>query len=155
MGAEWHRHLLPGAKRQMVANPGSASQRLPALSFLQSTSTRSVSGSEITLFDARVGEDHAQVWLKVHGGGLTLRTQEWGSGIERNFGFDTIETWLTIDESAMLRLASAVQEEGTAAGEGLSPVEVIRMWLAGDSAASAHLRMRLESLGLRYEFVMR
>lgn len=114
-----------------------------------------MSTSEIPLFDGRVGEDVAQVWLEVHGGGLTLRTQEWGTGIERNFGFDTIETWLTIDESAMIRLASAVREEVTLAGGTSSPADVIRMWLAGDSAASAHLRLRLEKLGLRYEFTMR
>jgi hypothetical protein len=114
-----------------------------------------VSSSEITLFDGRVGEDVARVWLELHGGGLTLRTHEWGTGIERNFGFDTIETWLTIDGSALTRLASAVREEATSVAEATGPADVIRLWLAGDSAASAHLRLRLDALGLQYEFGMR
>lgn len=155
MGAERHWHLLPDTKRQVVADPGSASQRLPALSFLPSTSTRSVSISEIKLFDGRVGEDHAQVWLQVHGGRLTLRTQEWGTGIERNFGFETIETWLIIGESALTELAGEVWDEVKGAAEAMSPGEVIKLWLAGDSAASVHLRMRLDALGLQYEFRMR
>lgn len=114
-----------------------------------------MSSSELTLFDGRVGEDHAQVWLEVHGGGLTLRTQEWGTGVERNFGFDTIETWLTIGESASIELAAAVRDEVKRADQALSPGEVIGLWLAGDSAASAHLRLRLDALGLQYEFRMR
>lgn len=114
-----------------------------------------MSSSEIKLFDGRVGEDHAQVWLEVHGGGLTLRSQEWGAGIERNFGFDTIETWLTIGGSALNQVALSVRDEVEGAAEATSPGEVVRLWLAGDSAASAHLRMRLDALGLQYEFRMR
>ena len=78
-----------------------------------------------------------------------------GTGIERNFGFDTIEMWLTLDESASTQLAAAVQDEVKGADEALSPGEVIGLWLAGDSAASAHLRLRLDALGLDCEFRMR
>jgi hypothetical protein len=48
-----------------------------------------------------------------------------------------------------------VREEVTLAGGASSPADVIRMWLAGDSAASAHLRLRLDALGVQYEFRMR
>ena len=114
-----------------------------------------MSSSEITVFDGRVGGDIAKVWLEVHGGGLMLRTQEWGTGIERNFGFDAIETWLAISEAASTKLAAAVRDEVKGAGQTLSPAEVIASWLAGDSAATAHLRSRLDALGLEYEFRMR
>jgi hypothetical protein len=122
---------------------------------MPSQRTEPIGEREITLFDGQIGDDHAQVWLELHGDGLTLRTQEWGSGIERNFGFDTIETWLAVGESASTELAAAVRDEVHEANEASSPAEVIAMWLAGDSTACAHLRLRLERLGLRYEFTMR
>jgi len=51
--------------------------------------------TRLTLFNGAAGEDRAQVWLELAGAGVVLRTQEWGPGVECNFGFDTIES-LTI-----------------------------------------------------------
>lgn len=108
-----------------------------------------------TLFDGRAGEDHAQVWLEHAGPGVTLRTQEWGPGVERNFGWDTIETWLRIDGPALFTLAFALVADHPELDPTASPMEILAAAYRGDSAASAHLRMRLDELGLAYEFTMR
>ena len=61
-----------------------------------------------TLFNGRAGEDAAQVWLEAAGQGAVMRTQSWGPGVERHFGFDTIETWLRIDGPSLATLAHAL-----------------------------------------------
>ncbi|MBA2264740.1 MAG: hypothetical protein H0W98_08875 [Chloroflexi bacterium] len=111
--------------------------------------------TKLTLFDGRAGEDSAQVWLEPDGAGVTLRTQEWGPGVERNFGWDTIETWLRIDGPALFTLAFALVADHPELDPTASPMEILAAAYRGDSAASAHLRMRLDELGLAREFTMR
>ena len=107
-----------------------------------------------TLFDGPAGEDHAQVWLEPAGAGVILKTQEWGSGVEQNFGFDTVETALTIGGPELSTLAYALVADDPELDLTASPIELLATAYRGDSAASANVRRRLEELGLAYEFAM-
>jgi hypothetical protein len=110
----------------------------------------------VTLFDDRAGEDTVQVWITTESGAFVLRTQEWGEGIERHFGYDTIETWLTVPSGSVTALAERMRaDQPDLADADTDDVEAISRWLMGDSAASAHIRMRLDELGMPYEFHMR
>jgi hypothetical protein len=108
-----------------------------------------------TLFDGRASEDRAQVWLEPSGGGVRLRTQEWGPGVEHHFGWDTIETSLGISAPALSVLALFLVAERPEVDPTGSPMEVLAAAYRGDSAASAHVRQRLEALGLEFDFIMR
>jgi hypothetical protein len=109
----------------------------------------------IDLFVGRAGEDNVRVWLDPEGSGVTVRTHEWGAGIERNFGFDTIETSLEIGASALSALASAIRAEISGVEAHATPLDIVAAAYRGDSAASGRIRTRLDELGLRYEFQMR
>lgn len=108
-----------------------------------------------TLFDCRAGEDRAQVWLEPAGSGVTLLTHEWGPGVERALGWDTIETWLSIGASALGVLSYALVADHPELDATSSPIELLAAAYRGDSAASAHVRRRLDALGLNYDFTMR
>lgn len=112
-------------------------------------------GSKYSLFDARAGEDRVLVWFEPDGSGALLRTEEWGDGIERNFGFDSIETAVRIGDPALATLAAALVMDRPELDASASPIEVVAAAYRGDSAASATIRRRLEELGLDYEFTMR
>ena len=108
-----------------------------------------------TLFDGRAGEDHAHVWLEPAGSGVIVRTHEWGSGVEHAFGWDAIETWLTIGQSALAILAYALVADHPDLDATSPPVDLLAAAYHGDSAASAHVRRQLKALGLEYDFTMR
>lgn len=108
------------------------------------------------LFYGRAGADTAQVWLEpTSGGGVVLRTQEWGPGVERAFGFDTVETRLSIGPQALFTLAFALVMDRPELDATGPPLETLADAYRGDDAASAHARRRLEELGLPYEFSLR
>lgn len=109
----------------------------------------------LSLFDGRAGEDRVLVWLEPAGGGVLLRTEEWGDGIERNFGFDSIETAVRIGGEALSTLAAALVMDRPELDPTASPLDVVAAAYRGDSAASATIRRRLDELGLPYEFTMR
>jgi hypothetical protein len=88
-------------------------------------------------------------------GGVRLSTHEWGPGVERAFGSDAIETWLTIGPQALFTLAFALVMDRPALPPTDPPLEILAAAYRGDDAASAHARRRLEELGLAYEFALR
>ena len=108
-----------------------------------------------TLFRGPEGGDHAHVWLEPAGSGVSLLTHEWGPGVERALGSDTIETWLSIGPSALAVLGYALVADHPDVDATGSPIELLAAIYRGDSAASAHIRQRLDALGLEYEFTMR
>ena len=108
-----------------------------------------------TLFSGSVGEDRALVDLVPAGEGVTLRTQEWGPGVERGFGFDTIETTTSIGAHALRVLAFALVGDRPDLDPTLEPIELVAAAFRGDSAASAHVRRRLDELDLPYELTLR
>jgi hypothetical protein len=110
---------------------------------------------KLSLFDGRAGEDKVIVWLEPVGSGALLRTEEWGDGIERHFGFDSIETAVHIGGPALATLAAALVMDRPELDGTASAIEVVAAAHRGDSAASATVRRRLEELGLDYEFTMR
>jgi hypothetical protein len=110
---------------------------------------------ELSLFDGRAGEDKVIVWLEPAGSGALLRTEEWGDGIERNFGFDSIETAVRIGGPALATLAAALVMDRPELDGTAPPIAVVAAAYRGDSAASATIRRRLDELGLDYEFTMR
>lgn len=109
----------------------------------------------MTLFDGRVAQGHARIWLEPDAGALVLRTHEWGPDVERWFGTEAIETWLRIGADALVALTAALVMDHPETDPGAPPAEVVRAAHRGDAAASAHLRQRLEALSLPYEFEMR
>ena len=125
----------------------------------QSVATRAQGADVIdtgwTLFDGRAGGDHARVWLERTGSGVTLQTHEWGSGVEHAFGWEAIETWLQIGATALSVLAYALVADHPELDPSASPIELLAAAYRGDSAASPHVRGRLDELGLEYEFTMR
>jgi hypothetical protein len=109
-----------------------------------------------TLFDGRAGEGTAQVWLeRMANGGARLRTQEWGAGVERAFGAERIETWLTIGPQALFTLAFALVMDRPELPPADPPMDTLAAAYRADDAASEHARRRLEELGLPYEFSLR
>lgn len=108
-----------------------------------------------TLFEGIEGGDRAHVWLELSGSGVTLLTHEWGHGLERAFGWDGIETWLSIGPAALAILCYQLVADHPAVDATGSPIELLAAVYRGDSAASAHLRRQLDGLGLDYEFTMR
>ena len=111
--------------------------------------------TEWTLFDGRAGEGHAHVWMEPAESGITVRTHEWGSDVERAFGWDAIETWLTIGRSALAVLAYALVADHPDLDAASPPPELLAAAYRGDSAASANVRRQLLALGLEYDFTMR
>lgn len=107
------------------------------------------------LFDGRAGEDMAQVWLEPTGTGAVIRSQSWGPGVERHFGFDTIETSLTLDDTALTTLAHALVMDRPDIDPTMPPIDTLAAAYRGDSAATSHARMRLDELSLPYEFILR
>ena len=108
-----------------------------------------------TLFDGLAGGDHAKIWLEPSGSGVTMLTQSWGPDVERWFGSDTLETWLSIGPTALGVLSYALVADHPDVDATGSPIELLAAIYRGDSAASAHIRQRLDALGLEYEFTMR
>ena len=107
-----------------------------------------------TLFDGPAGEDHAKVWLEPRGSGVTLLTHSWGPGVECLFGSDTLETWLAIGPTALAILCYALVADHRDVDATGPPIELLAAIYRGDSAATTHLRHRLDALGLEYEFTM-
>lgn len=116
---------------------------------------RNVPDKRWTLFDGRAGDDTAQVWLEPAGSGVVIRSQSWGPGVERHFGFDTIETCLRLDESALATLAHALVMDRPELDPTMLPLETLAAAYRGDSAATSHARIRLDELSLPYEFTLR
>jgi hypothetical protein len=107
------------------------------------------------LFGGRAGEDTAQVWLEPKGTGAVIRSQSWGPGVERHFGFDTIETSLTLDDIALATLAHALVMDRPDIDPTMPPIETLASAYRGDSAATSHARLRLDELSLPCEFTLR
>jgi hypothetical protein len=108
-----------------------------------------------TLFDGRAGDDSAQVWLEPAESGVVIRSQSWGPGVERHFGFDTMETCLRLGQSALATLAHALVMDRPELDPTMSPIETLAAAYGGDSAATSHARRRLDELRLPYEFTLR
>ena len=106
-----------------------------------------------TLFDGLAGGDHAQVWLEPSGSGVTMLTHSWGPGVERWFGSDTLETWLTIGPTAFAVLSYALVADHPDVDATGPPIELLAAIYRGDSAATTNLRKRLDALGLEYESI--
>lgn len=107
------------------------------------------------LFEGRAGEDATLVWLEPHGGGVVVRSESWGPGVERWFGSDGLETALHIGRPELDVLAAALVAERPELDSTAPAVEVIAAAYRGDSAATTHLRERLEALGLAATITMR
>ena len=107
-----------------------------------------------TLFDGLAGGDHAKVWLAPSESGVTILTHSWGHGVERWYGSDTLETWLTIDSTALAVVCYALVADHPEVDATGPPIELLAAIYRGDSAATTHLRQRLDALGLEYEFMM-
>ena len=107
-----------------------------------------------TLFEGPAGEDHAMVWVEPSGSGVTVLTHSWGPGVERWFGSNMIETWLKIDATAVGVLCYALVADHPDVDATCPPIELLAAIYRGDSAATTHLRERLDALGLEYEFTM-
>jgi len=107
------------------------------------------------LFDGPAGEDMAEVWLEPIATGAVIRTQSWGPAVERHFGFDTIETSLTLDVTALATLAYALVMDRPDIDPTMPPIETLAAAYRGDSAATSHARLRLDELSLPYEFTLR
>ena len=116
---------------------------------------RDVPDKKWTLFDGRAGDDTAQVWLEPVGPGAVIRSQSWGPGVERSFGFDTLETRLSLDGAALATLAHALVMDRPELDPTMSPIETLAAAYRGDSAATSHARLRLDELSLPYEFTLR
>lgn len=84
-----------------------------------------------------------------------MRSQSWGPGVERGIGFDTIETRLQLDGSALSTLAHALVMDRPELDPTMSPMETLAAAYRGDSAATGHTRLRLDELSLPYEFTLR
>ncbi len=108
-----------------------------------------------TLFHGPESGDDAHIWLEPAGSGVTLHTHEWGPGVEHWFGSDALETWLTIGATALAVLSCSLVADHPEVDATGSPIELLAAIYRGDSAASAHIRQRLDALGLDYEFTMR
>jgi hypothetical protein len=108
-----------------------------------------------TLFDGRAGDDTAQVWLEPGDSGVVIRSQSWGPGVERGFGFDTLETCLQLRGSALSTLAHALVMDRPELDPTMPPIETLAAAYRGDSAATSHARRRLDELSLPYEFTLR
>ena len=83
------------------------------------------------------------------GDGAVLRTHQWGPGVELGFGFDTIETTTSIGAHALRVLAFALVGDRPDLDPTLEPIELVAAAFRGDSAASAHVRCRLDELRRR------
>ena len=108
-----------------------------------------------TLFEGVEGGDRAHVWLEPAASGVTLLTHEWGPGVERAFGSDAVETWLSIGSAALAVLCYQLVADHPDVDATAGPIELLAAVYRGDSAASAHVRRQLDALGLDYEFTMR
>lgn len=96
-----------------------------------------------------------QIWLESDGSGAVIRSQSWGPGVERSFGFDTIETSLKLGGSSLATLAHALVMDRPELDPTMSPIETVAAAYRGDSAATSHARLRLDELSLPYEFTLR
>jgi hypothetical protein len=67
-----------------------------------------VSVTRWTLFDGPADADRAVVWLEEADSGVALRTHEWGAGVGRTSGSDTIESSVAIGGPALFTLACAL-----------------------------------------------
>lgn len=95
------------------------------------------------------------VWLEEADSGVALRTHEWGAGVERTFGSDTVETSVAIGAPALFTLACALVMDDLELDPTAPALDVLAAAYSGNAAASAEVRRRLEALGLAYEFTMR
>jgi len=107
------------------------------------------------LFDGPAGEDTAQVWLEPLAAGAVIRSQSWGPGVERYFGFDTIETTLTLSDLALSTLAHALVMDRPDIDPTMPPIETLAAAYRGNSVATSHARARLDELSLAYECSLR
>ena len=107
------------------------------------------------LFEGRAGEDSALVWVEPDGRGAVVRSQSWGAGVERWFGSDGFETALHIGASELEVLAAALVAELPEVDGTAPAIEVLAAAYRGDSAATTHVRERLDALGLPATFTMR
>ena len=108
-----------------------------------------------TLFHGRAGDDTAKVCVEPDGPGAVIRSQSWGPGVERSFGFNTLETTLSLNGSALATLAHALVMDRPELDPTMSPIETLAAAYRGDSAATSHARHRLDELSLPYEFTLR
>ena len=107
------------------------------------------------LFDGRAGEDRAFVWIEPDGRDVVVRSESWGPGVEHWFGSDGVETALRIAEPELVVLAAALVADDPALESTAPAIQILASAYRGDSAATSHLRERLDALGLRAQFSMR
>lgn len=107
------------------------------------------------LFEGRAGEDSALVWLEPDGRDVVVRSESWGPGVERWFGSDGLETALRIAEPELVVLAAALVADDPDLDSTAPAIQVLASAYRGDSAATSHLRDRLDALGLPAQFSMR
>lgn len=99
--------------------------------------------------------DTAKVWLETEGNGVVICTHSWGPGAGRHFGSDAIETWLHLDGLALWTLVCALIMDDAELDPTAPPIEVLAAAYRGDSAATSHVRRRLEELDLPFPFHLR
>jgi hypothetical protein len=104
------------------------------------------------LFDGAVGEDRTHVWIEADGAGAVIRSHSWGAGVERNFGSNAIETWLTLDAPALETFAHALVMDRPEIDPTAPPIDVLAEAYRGDSAATSRAQRRLDELGIAYAF---
>src|SRR5687768_1024016 len=78
-----------------------------------------------TLFDGLAGGDHATVWMEPSGSGITILTHSWGPGVERWFGSETLETWLTIGTTELAVMCSALVADHPEVDPTAPPIELL------------------------------
>ncbi len=108
-----------------------------------------------TLFDGGAGEDSVLVWVEPAGRGAVVRSQSWGLGVERWFGSNGLETALHIGAPELEVLAAALVAELPELESTAPAIQVLASACRGDSAATTHVRERLDALGLAATFTMR
>ena len=106
------------------------------------------------LFDGPAGEDRARVWVEPDDSGAMIRSHSWGPGVERHFGSDAVETWLTLDAPALETFAHALVMNRPEIDPTAPPIDTLAEAYGGDSAATSHARRRLDELGIAYAFTM-
>ncbi len=115
---------------------------------------------EVLVFEGREGGDWVRVWLEPDADGIAMKTHEIGSGIERNFGKEDLETILVVEFRYLPTLVEALQAGHQAEKVGpdtsvqASALHLLASRYAGNSAATSFLRIWLEELQIPSRFTV-
>jgi hypothetical protein len=104
--------------------------------------------NETVLFSGEIGTQRVRVWLEWQGDDLQLLSHDIGPGLERFFGDDEIETYLTVKAAQLPELARALGCPADPASIQTALMDRYR----DDAAATTHLRAFLEDAGIPYDF---